>query len=253
MTEQTIERQHLSSNIEHERIARENAATELARIAVARSGDYLADPENRLSYIASIGPEGLYKVAQYVNAKMRDEKPAMLRRDSDEKGAFLPALHTPSYEDKIPAFQNGYRAIQEYIKDSTDPQETKVRGVAMATEALIIWVHPFNDGNGRTSRFFGKMIEDGTTDIEGLTKQTASRLERRYVYNSKLRSKESELAIASNPDILLEDHERAESQARAERLPNDIDAMYLSVKRLLENKEVQERARRHLRPNPAAV
>lgn len=57
----------------------------------------------------------------------------------------------------------------------------------MAIEALIIWVHPFNDGNGRTSRFLGKFIEDGAVDVEDLIVSTVDRLHRMREYGDFLR------------------------------------------------------------------
>jgi hypothetical protein len=179
-----------------------------------------------------------------VNAKLRGEIPANLRRDPNEKGTFIPGLHTPSYEDKIPAFKEGYRAIQEYITNSSDPIDKKIRSVAMAVEALVIWTHPFNDGNGRTSRFLGKLIEEGADDVDALVEETASRVKRGRVYDKVLATKEYKLMIANAEDVFMDDDERDELRVRAESLPSDIEGIYRSVQRLLQDDATQQHAMR---------
>lgn len=191
--------------------------------------------------------ESFYRIAQHANARLRGKKPRVLRRDPNEKGAFLPMLHTPSHEDKMPAFQKGYQAIQEYITDSSDPVKKKITSVALATEALVIWTHPFNDGNGRTSRFLAKLIEEGATDVDSLVEQTVSGNKRGTVYNRMLATKEGALETANNEAIMLDDDERDEMRLQAESLPTDVDAMYLNVQRLLQDESSQQYAMRHVK------
>ena len=95
MTEQTIERQHLSSNIEHGRIARENATTELARIAVAEAVTTLLTQRIDSVTLFQLA-EGFYKISAVCERKNeRRETCNICAVIPDEKGAFLPALHTP--------------------------------------------------------------------------------------------------------------------------------------------------------------
>lgn len=247
MTSPIENRQHLSSSNMQELDKRELDVRELVDTVVGRSGDYFADPENRLEFIASQDAEGFYGLAQHINARLRGETPRLLRIDPEENGGFLPMLHTPSRDDKIPAFQNGFRSIQEYISDSDDAIDKKIANIAMATEALMIWVHPFNDGNGRTSRFMAKLIEDGATDIDSLVDETISANNRRRVYTQRFATKEGELEIANNDDIILDDNERDELRQSAETLPNDIDGMYLSIQRLMRDENVQQHTLRNVR------
>jgi hypothetical protein len=99
----------------------------------------------------------------------------------------LPLLATPPPPEKPEALRAGWAAIQTYLAESEDSPEQKAKAAGMAVEALLIWVHPFDDGNGRTSRFFGKFIEDGTVDIEELIVSTADRLRRMREYDDFLR------------------------------------------------------------------
>lgn len=110
----------------------------------------------------------------------------------------------------------------------------------MASEALIIWVHPFGDGNGRVSRFVGKFLEEGATDSDALVEETVSGSARSMTYGrQKLASRESELATANDSEIMLDEDEREAMRKEAAAQPNDIDAMYFSVKRLLEDDSVR--------------
>lgn len=208
---------------------------------VGRYGEFFAKPENRLEFIKAQSAKDFFRLSKYVNAKVRGEKPHQLRQRSEEQlGGSLPMLHTPKSSDKLHAFSRGFDAIQEYLLDTDDPTDVQIEALSMAAEALVLWVHPFVDGNGRTSRFIGKLIEDGATDQDALAEETIASKARPLSYSHKLASKESELETANNNDILLDDDEREAMRAKAETLPNDVEAIYLSVKRILEENAVRK-------------
>lgn len=222
---------------------------QLVRTIVGRNAEYFAEPTNRLEFIKGQSASEFFLMAQYVNAKLRGEKVHELRhhRPAEKDGAFLPMLHTPASADKPEAFARGFAAIQEYLDSTDDPTDTQIEATAMATEALIIWVHPFADGNGRTSRFMAKLIEDGGADTDALVAETASGASRPMDYRSKLATKESKLADANNQDLMYDDDEREALRIAAEQLPDDIEGIYLSIKRLLETDEVRHDSARHYR------
>ena len=243
----TLDRQKLSSNNEQERALREKETRQLAHDLIGRNEEYFAVPQNRLEFIKGQSARDYYLISRYVNAKLRGEKPYELsRRREERQGGRLPMVHTPRAADKLKAFAHGFRAIQEYLETTDDPLEKQTEGAAMATEALIIWVHPFVDGNGRTGRFMAKLIEDGAMDVDELTKETASWSHRQVDYERKVASKESTLASANDSEAMWDDEEREALRERAESLPNDIDAVYLSVKRLLEDEETRQYAKRYI-------
>lgn len=207
---------------------------------IGRYSEFFAEPANRLDFIEHQSAEEFFKLAQFVNSKVRGERFHDVRQNPDEAvGGSLPLLHTPSATDKPMALEAGFDAIKEYIDSSNDDAKEKVKAVAMAAEALIIWVHPFNDGNGRTSRFVGNLIEEGGSDPDELARQTVSSGARGTIYRVKYKSKEQVLEDMSDQDLLLSDQEREDRMQDIDMLPNDIEATYWSVRNLLEDTTLQ--------------
>lgn len=227
-------------SIEEQRRARIRDVHGLIHGIVGRYGEFFAESSNRLEFIEHQSAAEFFKLTQFVNSKVRGERLHELRQNPEETaGGQLPMLHTPSAADKPEAFEAGFSAIKEYINTSDDDDEEKVKAVAMAAEALIIWVHPFNDGNGRTSRFIGNLIEEGGSKPDELARQTASAGARGTIYNVKYVSKEQALQDVDNQDLMLSDEEREERRQNVDALPNDIEATYWSVRNLLEDKNLR--------------
>lgn len=225
---------------EVEQQERTDAVKQLMHDVIGRHTEYFSDPNNRLEFIKGQTADSFLQLSRYINAKLRGEKPHHLNSQPQEMlGAGLPMMHTPSGQDKPAAFASGFTAIQEYLANTEDSIEEQIAGAAKATEALIIWVHPFVDGNGRTSRFLAKLIEDGAVDSEELVKQTVSSADRKTYYKHRYATKEGKLEDANNEDLILDNDEREEMRVAADKLPTDIQAMYANIKRLLEDKTIQ--------------
>jgi hypothetical protein len=202
---------------------------------LAQDAEYFADPERRLEFIQSMSADEFTGLAQHINARIRGYEPRD-RVTAQETGGYLPLLGTPSAEDKPVAFRAGFDTIKSYLAESDDTTEEKIKGVGMAVEALIIWVHPFNDGNGRTSRFLGKFIEDGATDSEQLVAETADKNNRLRMYDSYLRVDQGN--IFKGMDLML-DADEFEALRKTE-MPAD-DGISLSIDRLLKDKSLQQK------------
>lgn len=149
-------------------------------------------------------------------------------------------MGTPPSNEKKESFLAGAEVIHDYLVHSEDTTEEKLRGAGMAAEALIIWVHPFNDGNGRTSRFVGKFIEDGTESVEGLAAETADGKYRQRAYPAGLRVDgwNTVSHLIESDDILLDDNEIEE--LKKTQMPYS-EGIAKSLQLLLERKDVQER------------
>ncbi len=234
-----------SSTNPEELALRKESSRQLVHDLLGDSGELFDDPQTRLDFLADQSPEKFYEIAQYINRSMRGMTPAEMRNQAQDKGGFLQSFHTPTHEHKLDAFYKGFEVIREYITHSEDTIDTKLEGVSMATEALVIWVHPFDDGNGRTSRFLGEFIEHGTHDIDKLIATTADQKHRYRFYEDTVTSRQSRLNDANNIDLMIEDNEREALRKEAHTYPDDPEAVALSVKRLLEDGEIREKSNQY--------
>ena len=200
---------------------------------LVEDAEYFADPANRVAFLQSLTTDEFTGIAQHINARMRGFEPRE-QTNAHDRGGTLLMLGTPSTEEKPEAFRAGFETIKTYLDESSDTPSKKLKSAAMATEALIIWVHPFNDGNGRTSRFLGKFIEDGTTDTEQLIAETADKNNRLRIYDGELRV--DQYNIYKDLDVLLDEDEEAALEKTKMPVAEGIS---LSLKRLMENQAVQ--------------
>ncbi|TAH31711.1 Fic family protein [Candidatus Saccharibacteria bacterium] len=178
-------------------------------------------------------------LARHINARMRHMYPSLHENENDE-GASLPLLGTPPPAEKEESFLAGAEVIHDYLIGSDDGVEEKLKAAGMAAEALIIWVHPFNDGNGRTSRFVGKFIEDGAdADGDGLAQETADGKYRQRVYTENMRidTWNTMYTLIESGDLLIDEDEIAEIEKT--QMPFK-DGIAQSIRNLLNNKQLQD-------------
>lgn len=207
-----------------------------------KDAEFFSDESNRVEFLESIDADDFFNLCQHINARMRNTVPRE-RKNAQDKGSFLPMLGTPDVDEKKDAFFAGFNAIKQYLGTTNDDDHAKLRGVSMAAEALVVWVHPFNDGNGRTSRFIGKFIEEGTTDLESLVDNTVSNSERLRVYDNSLRV--DTYNIFKGQDIMWDEGEFEEIQ-RTTEMPIS-EGIATSLTRLLEDKRYQDRVEQKTR------
>jgi hypothetical protein len=206
-------------------------------------GDKLNPPESRLEYFLDKNNSFRWVIAANAGSRGKDlgELWSDLRSGKEGHG-MLPALHTPAARDKLACFNSGVEAIQEYVNSSRESTEEKLDAIAMAYEALIIWTHIFNDGNGRTSRFIGKLIEDGLGDVDGLVVETISGDNRQTVYSPTVETRGGVLEDLNNSELWVSNED--ELRANLDSFPNDIEGMKLNIKAILEDKELRRAYRR---------
>lgn len=221
-----------------EQITRNHNASQLIEeLGLNQDAEFFSDPSNRLEFISSLSYDDFFDVLTHVNARMRSQEPRHGLNLKDQ-GSSLLMLKTPDPEDKPVALKGGFEVIQKYLVSTDDTVEEKIQSVGMAVEALIIWVHPFNDGNGRTSRFMGKFIEDGSVDSEQLANEITDRNQRLRMYPAWLRVDST--TDWRDTELLLDDDEREAIRLEQERLPI-IEGIPLSIERFLEDKSLQQR------------
>lgn len=210
---------------------------------IGSMGDTLNPPESRLKYFLDKNNSFRWVIAANAGLRGKDlgELWSDLRSGKEGHGMLL-ALHTPATRDKLACFNSGVEAIQEYVNSSRESTEEKLDAIAMAYEALIIWTHIFNDGNGRTSRFIGKLIEDGLGDVDGLVAETISGDNRQTVYSPTVETREGVLEDLNNSELSVPNED--ELRDNLDSFPNDIEGMKLNIKAILEDEELRRAYRR---------
>lgn len=206
-------------------------------------GDRLNPPESRLEHFLDKNNSFRWVIA--ANAGLRGKDLGELWSDirSGKEGhGMLPVLHTPAARDKLACFNSGVEAIQEYVNSSRESTEEKLDAIAMAYEALIVWTHMFNDGNGRTSRFIGKLVEDGLGDVDGLVAEAISGNNRQTGYSPTVGTREGVLEYLNNSELSVPNED--ELRDNLDSLPNDIEGMKLNIKAILEDEELRRAYRR---------
>lgn len=235
---------------------RRHDAEKLVDSIVGRHAEFFNQPENRLQFIAEQSAEDFLRLSQFVNASLRGHPYGQLRKDvKEDRGGFI-AMHTPDSPDKKPAFYRGFEAIKEYLRETTDDTDTQTENVALAIEGLVIWVHPFRDGNGRTSRFLASIIKDGIADIPSLVENSIDGTERgldykRAILPKSFYKKEIEFAemmsnSGSNTDYY--DLKLAEYNIAYDNAPDDANSVYLEVESVLSDKSRRQKIRSNAGP-----
>lgn len=246
---QNFNRQHKSSGDPEELLLREQESGQLIAELIGDNTELFDDPSVRLEFLGQQTPLQFQEITTHINRRLRGFDDSDLRNEAPDKGGNLPMLHTPESNLKSAALQKGFEAIKEYIQDSPNPHLEKV---AAATEALIIWVHPFDDANGRTSRFLAQFIESGASDKSRLLAVTSDKKNRLRNYIPDIQSKQAlqvmtkdavtipEAPVKREPgliyldiDFILDDNEIEEMREQALAAPDDPDAIYLSIQKLL--------------------
>lgn len=211
----------------------EKATQLIEDFQLTQDAEFFSEPDSRIAFLESLSVDDFINIALHANARVRGFEPRE-QANTQDKGGYLPLLGTPTEAEKPEAFKAGFDTIKSYLTKSKDTPEAKLKGAAMAVEALIIWVHPFNDGNGRTSRFLAKFIEDGTTDTEQLIAETADKNKRLRIYDGTLRF--DQYNVCNGLDLILDDNEEAELLKTKVPVAEGISK---SLKRLMENPKYQ--------------
>ena len=254
---------------EAEILEREKDATELVSdFNLEEDREFFVDPANRFEFIGSLSVQEFEDLLDHINARVRGFDPR-IRANSQDKGSHLFMAYTAPEKDKRTALNLGFKTIKDYIENSEDSPEEKAISVALAIEALIIWVHPFDDGNGRTSRFLGEFMQNGTVDIDQLIAATSYKLNRPHYYSMRYRvDRQTRYYGIEGPKGLFSGLEEADIEAweaakikefgleEANKLRSEEDVekliqtgIILSLRLLLKNKDIQNRIINEARDN----
>lgn len=204
---------------------------------LTQDAEFFSEPSRRIEFMQSLDYDDFVDISTHINARVRGYEPRD-QVNAHEEGSYLPMLKTPLAEEKPEALRMGFDVIQRYLAQSPDDDEQKAKSAGMAVEALIVWTHPFNDGNGRTSRFLGKFLEDGTTDTERLITETSDKNERMRMYGENARIDNT--IDLEHSDLMLDDDEIEAIKKEQTDLPIT-EGIARSIDHLLNDKELQGR------------
>ena len=202
-------------------------------------GDKLNPPESRLEYF--LDKNNSFRLVIAANAGRRGKDLGELLSDiqSGKEGhGMLLALHTPATGDKLECFNSGVEAIRKWANSPEKTTEEKLQGIAEAYEALIIWTHIFNDGNGRTGRFIRQIIKSGLNNIGELEEEAISNKTRRPAHRPYFRTRQAVEEDLNNSELCVPNED--ELSANLDSFPDDIEGMKLNIAHLLDNLGRQE-------------
>ena len=228
------DRQDASDSIEERQLRFESARLLISELIGDHSEEF-TDPELRLEFVESLTSKEMFDIAQHINRRMRGMDGKQIRGFGRDKGGGLVNYYTPASKNKLACFLRGYDAVTEYLQQSDDSIEDKLSNVSVAIEGLIVQVHPFSDGNGRTSRFLGEFIQGGSDGTNRLAVAAASKLGRLRYFDRGVLSHEKARSGMANPEMMLDNNEYAVLPKKPKHLPSDSEAAYLTTRELLTN------------------
>ena len=152
---------------------REQTAKNLTEEAFpdSESRELFRDPATRLEFMESLEWEGFRDLLTHVNARVREIEPRDHTHDGEQ--SILRMATVADSRDKTQVLHQCFDQMAEYLHESDDEPEEKLNRLGLAVGAAIIYVHPFADGNGRTSRFMQSFLMHGTSDVEALEDHTS--------------------------------------------------------------------------------
>lgn len=132
----------------------------------------LRDPATRRDHFASLEPEDFLDLVQQVNALIRTGDAQHLH-PFDGTHAGLSTHEVPDQRDKEQLLRETWEAARDILQDSKLDSEEALMYAGLATAGGMLLVHPYIDGNGRTSRVLSHMImrgpgEDTTSEVAQL-------------------------------------------------------------------------------------
>lgn len=149
MDSQSIEEDH------HPEVV--NAGKANKRVERLRLKQELSTPQERRRYFGDLSNEEYKKVLGYINSLSRAQP-----IDYEYKNGQLPLEPTPPFQDKERLMNITFQAVRN-ILSSTDLVDTKaLRTAALTLAGAIDYIHPYENGNGRTGRVAHYLIEFGT-------------------------------------------------------------------------------------------
>jgi len=116
----------------------------------------LREPDQRRALFASMSNDEYKKYIGYINSITRGEK--VSDNYADGKLGFIA---TPSLEDKEMLMDKSFEAVRDILSDKDSDDEIALRRAGLTIAGAINYIHPYENGNGRSGRAMHYLVEFG--------------------------------------------------------------------------------------------
>ncbi len=116
----------------------------------------LGDPEKRRAYFGNLTDEKYKKALGYVNSLSRGES-----IDYNYQDGQLPLEPTPQLEDKERLMSSTFQTVREILGDENMNTAHALRVAGLTLAGGVNYIHPYENGNGRTGRVMHYVMEFG--------------------------------------------------------------------------------------------
>ena len=128
--------------------------------------EQLADPELRRDYLGHLSKEDFIQEIQAINGIIRGHTDGSLQT-FDGDTVVLATHDVPRQEDKEALLGDIWTGVQEILTDPSLDADKALEYAGALTGLGILFIHPFDDSNGRTSRTMSRLIRGGTGEDFG--------------------------------------------------------------------------------------
>jgi hypothetical protein len=191
------------ANIEHDHypeIVENKKGTR--RLELLGIKEQLREPQERRKMFAAMTDEQFTKMVGYVNSITRGEKIEYDYKD----GKLSSGTYTPALEDKAHLMDLAFESVREIASNSELDDKTALREAGLTFAGAMNYIHPKEDGNGRTGRVLHYLVEFGTErGDEAFNEEMYAVIGKLPIYDkeSKL-GLHPKLAIDDTPPSILE-------------------------------------------------
>jgi hypothetical protein len=119
--------------------------------------DTLAHPDTRRQFFAGFTDDQYKKMLGYINSVTRKQPISYDYGDSSPS-----LLATPPPEDKASLMDQAFKSVRAILGNDELSNQESMRRAALTMAGAINYIHPYDDGNGRTGRVVHYLIEFGS-------------------------------------------------------------------------------------------
>jgi len=127
------------------------------RLELLGVSEQFRNPQERRQFFANLSDDNYTQMISYVNSITQGKTIS-----HDYADGRLPLLETPPLEDKQPLMELAFKSVREIASDPNLDDKTALRRAGLTLAGAINYIHPKENGNGRTGRVSHYLVEFGT-------------------------------------------------------------------------------------------